>query len=278
MAAIRRTFDSFGLETFRLPDPDGEDEAWVQFGRNDVAKADASISRTHLEFAARRAEGRPTEWLVRHKGSQAKSFVCRRRDPPATDEWWLVPPGPRDAFDHDAPAPLRLQSGDRLYVTGQATTAQPVLGEPLKHAPRCKYEYLVELTVEPEGSHDQPAVAASGGEVCRDRDDSSAEARVARVLAELQQPPDQPGVSIRDGGLRAIDRACELARELEGRADHLRVRETELCARLAAQHAEMVRASVEYANAEARLYAEVVPIFAAKQRKLEQLEQPRNAG
>ncbi|KAJ1636545.1 hypothetical protein T492DRAFT_958625, partial [Pavlovales sp. CCMP2436] len=110
-------------------------------------------------------------------------------------------------------------------------------------------------------------------------EDKSAEelltARVASVVAALNDPPDQAGLTVRQSGLAAFDSACALVRELEERAVELRAQEAKRGAHLALAQVEMLGAAEEHERLQANLLADAAPILAAKHCRLMRLEQER---
>ena len=296
-AQLVRTFDSASKKRFDL-DASGE---WRAFGRDDVGIADAYISRKHLELCARRTERGGVELLARHTGSNRSSFVRRSRrgaraaaggeaGAAAEPEWWLVPRLGDEPRDH-----MRLEHDDSLFVGGQLapSCARQVAG-PLAEPPRSPvHEFIVQLVpphahgsrgaqagegargavVDTQAAGDEigggggrtDLVEAGGAGVLAD---APLDERLAAVLGGLETLPVLPGTSVRESGLLAIDRACELAVELAARVAALRAREAERQTELGAALDAMARASDELLRSEAELFLDVAPIFAAKVRKL----------
>lgn len=228
---------------------------------------------------------------MRHKGSQVPSFVRRRRRAAAAtadgevwdDEWWLVPSAhaPDDA---EPPPPLRLEHGDRIFVVGKLSPHERLLGAPLARPPDdVRYELIFELHPPPPdesggvSADAEMAPSTSGGADGSQEEEAAVgpvpEALLAAVLAELDFPREEPGVSVKESGLRALDRACDLAVRLEARAAELRAIEERLGKQLAQAQADMLQAGATLARREAELFLDVAPILASKERRLVELEQ-----
>lgn len=290
---LTRTFSS------TLPNPLvlHADDAWRPFGREHVGKPDQQISLEHLAFSARRpAELSPDqgyEWLVRHTGSFKPSFVRRTRRAAAAeeaeDEWWLIPPAKGRADAEGPPTPFRLAHGDRIFVVGTLPAGEPVLGRPLSREPAgLNYELLFELSPPPPAAapaeeahaHAGAAPAAESPQEMEVDANAPLEARLAALFAELDfsDRRDEAGLRIEERGLRALDRACDLARELEGRTVELRAaEEAQRAALLGAQEA-LFLAGRALCSAEAELFLDAAPILAAKQRRLAELESEQDWG